>query len=193
MLSFYIVLLKMVETHFAKVSLQGAKIVIGFSMLKPAVVLDGKVYPRSTYHAYMLATISVGKVENLPFFSQNHTSGYLKNHWTNTRLVCTHLNPFFMLNPNMTIKIWILKFFEKSLKISICRLHSTFAWRGLEFCNCVPVGRSGTGKLDYYHSIVWWRNTAGVDIIGETAKFCGCFTSSSSFKIHVSFIVKYCW
>ena len=41
-------------------------------------------------------------------FSQN-----LKNHWTNTRLVCTHLNAFFMLNPNMAMTIWILKFFDK--------------------------------------------------------------------------------
>ena len=30
---------------------------------------------------------------NLPIFSQN-CKGYLKNHWTNTRLVCTHLNAF---------------------------------------------------------------------------------------------------
>ena len=37
-------------------------------------------------------------VEN--FIQSLISRGYLKNHWTNTRLVCTHLNAFFMLNPN---------------------------------------------------------------------------------------------
>ena len=42
-------------------------------------------------------------VQKLKFeFSQN-TTGYLKNHWTNTRLVCTHLNAFLMLNSNMVM------------------------------------------------------------------------------------------
>ena len=36
--------------------------------------------------------------------------GCLKNHWTNTRPVCTYLNAFFMLNPNRIMKIWILIF-----------------------------------------------------------------------------------
>ena len=31
--------------------------------------------------------------------------GYLKKHCTNTRLVCTHLNVFFMLKPNMVMKM----------------------------------------------------------------------------------------
>ena len=30
---------------------------------------------------------------------------------TNTRLVCTHFNVFFLPNPNMVIKIWISFFF----------------------------------------------------------------------------------
>ena len=30
--------------------------------------------------------------------------GYLKNHCTNIRFVCTHLNELFMLNPNMSMK-----------------------------------------------------------------------------------------
>ena len=37
---------------------------------------------------------------NLKPFSQN-SGCYFKNHWTNTRLVCTHLNAFFMLNSNI--------------------------------------------------------------------------------------------
>ena len=37
-------------------------------------------------------------VEN--FIQSLISRGYFKNHWTNTRLVCTHLNAFFMLNPN---------------------------------------------------------------------------------------------
>ena len=28
--------------------------------------------------------------------------GYVKNHWTNTRLVCTHMNALFVINQNMT-------------------------------------------------------------------------------------------
>ena len=34
---------------------------------------------------------------------------YIKNHWTNTRLVCTQINAIFMWNPNMVMKIGILK------------------------------------------------------------------------------------
>ena len=37
-------------------------------------------------------------------FPTNHRGGYSKNHWTNTRLVCTHFNAFFILNPNMVLQ-----------------------------------------------------------------------------------------
>ena len=30
-------------------------------------------------------------------------TGYLKNHWTKHRLVCTHFDAFFILIPNMGI------------------------------------------------------------------------------------------
>ena len=49
----------------------------------------------------------------LKIASQN-PRGYLKSHWTNTRLVCTHMNAFYMLyNPNMEMKFWTLTKFEK--------------------------------------------------------------------------------
>ena len=49
--------------------------------------------------------------------------GCVKNTWTNTRLVCTHLNAFLMLKPNMVMKIWIEK---KKMK---CCLLLTPTWR----------------------------------------------------------------
>ena len=78
---------------------------------------------------YSLATIYVYKNWNLTIFSQ--IGVYLKNHWTNARLVCTYWKPFLMLNSNMAMKIWISKIFGKKMKILMCRLHSTDAWRGL--------------------------------------------------------------
>ena len=76
--------------------------------------------------------VHVWKSWNLKLFSQN-LRGYLKNYWTKYRLFCSQINAFFMLNPNMAMKIWISKKNEKSLKILACRLHSTSAWRGLSF------------------------------------------------------------
>ena len=59
---------------------------------------------------------------------------YLKNHCTNTRLVCTYLNAvFFMLNPTMAMKNLDFNFCWKSCKIFACHLHSTSTWRGLIF------------------------------------------------------------
>ena len=45
-------------------------------------------------------------------FFQN-SGNYLKNHCTNTRLVCTRFNYLFMLNPNMAVTTWVFKIFEK--------------------------------------------------------------------------------
>ena len=42
--------------------------------------------------------------------SINTRVGCIKDCWTNTRLVCTNLNVVLMLNPNMAVKIWVLKF-----------------------------------------------------------------------------------
>ena len=58
-----------------------------------------------------------GKSLNLRILSQTH-QGYLKNHCTNTRLVCTHLNALFMLNPNMVMKNLNFEFF-RSLYLTI--------------------------------------------------------------------------
>ena len=55
------------------------------------------------------------KIWNSKIFYHNRTC-YLENHCTNTRLVCTHLNAFFMLNPNMVMTIWILKFFWQKVE-----------------------------------------------------------------------------
>ena len=60
---------------------------------------------------------------NLKLFSQTWRD-YLKNHCTNTRLVCTHSDAFFMLIQNTAMKIWISKFvgkkFEKKNGIVVC-------------------------------------------------------------------------
>ena len=50
----------------------------------------------------------------ISFFFLKNIRGYLENLWTNTRLVCTHLNAFFILNPNIVMKIWFFFFFENS-------------------------------------------------------------------------------
>ena len=63
-------------------------------------------------------------------FSSNF-EGYLKDHWTITRVVCTHLNEFLMLNSNMTSKIENFEFFWKSSKILFRSLHMTVACRKL--------------------------------------------------------------
>ena len=41
-------------------------------------------------------------------------TSYLKNHLTNTRLVCTYLNPFFKLNPNVAKNLNVENFREKN-------------------------------------------------------------------------------
>ena len=58
----------------------------------------------------------VGKLK-LQIFSEN-CKWYLKNHWTYTMHVCTHLNAFFMLNLNMARKIWST-FFVQTLEIQL--------------------------------------------------------------------------
>ena len=57
---------------------------------------------------YTLACVR--KSLNLKSFSQI-SGDYLKNHCTNTRLVCTQFNAFFMLNPNIAMKIQFLEHF----------------------------------------------------------------------------------
>ena len=76
---------------------------------------------------WMLATVVAYKNWNSNASSQ-YMRGYCKNHWINVRLVCTHLNAFFMPIPNMALTIRILKFFEKVWNFWIvvctrCRLH----------------------------------------------------------------------
>ena len=54
------------------------------------------IAPHNALHAF------VNNIKNrkLTIFSQN----YLKNHWTNPRPACTHLNAFFMMD-----SIWQMK------------------------------------------------------------------------------------
>ena len=81
------------------------------------------------------------------FFFQN-LRYYLKNHCTNTRLVCICLNAFFMLNPNMAIKIFN---FLKKFEIFTHHLHSTSVQRGI---NSV--------KIDHIASLLWQQQAGGV-------------------------------
>ena len=83
---------------------------------------------------YMLAMVS----KILMSISSQNPRGYLKNYWTNTRLVCTLLDAFFILSSNMAMKIWIWK----NLSLNIFVLSSA-----LDICvekvnsddNCLPL------------------------------------------------------
>ena len=75
-----------------------------------------------------------------PWFEKNKNNatsqncwGYLKNHWTNTRLVCTHFNAFFLLNPNMIIKFEfdIFKFWKHFYPVVCIQ-----KWKGLLLWPC---------------------------------------------------------
>ena len=60
--------------------------------------------------------VSVYNIEKFEFdetFSNIMAWGYHKNHLTNTRLVCSSLNAFFMPNPIIVVWIWIFEIFEK--------------------------------------------------------------------------------
>ena len=67
-------------------------------------------------HAHAGDKISVQMLKIL-FVSK--IQDYLKNHWTNTRPVCTHLNAFFIQNPNMAMEIWISHIFSLSSALDI--------------------------------------------------------------------------
>ena len=87
---------------------------------------------------YILATMSTQKCLKLTIFSP-HSKCYLTNHCTKTRLVCTHLNVFIMLNPNMTIKIWFSKFFQIIWKnwALVCSWCSHCVGKGMPVCNSI--------------------------------------------------------
>ena len=53
--------------------------------------------------------------------------------WTNTRFVCIHLSAFFMLNPNMGIKIQILliEMNSETWNNGVCCVHLALARKGL--------------------------------------------------------------
>ena len=70
------------------------------------------------WRRYILLNIMVAvwvcRSSNMTRISQNHR-GYLRKQLTNTRLVCTHLNTFFMLNPNVAMTIWKYIFWKKKV------------------------------------------------------------------------------
>ena len=60
------------------------------------------------------------KVENWNYFLKiQHTISRTTDHWTNTRLVSTHLNAFLLLKSSMVMKIWIFENFGLSSALDI--------------------------------------------------------------------------
>ena len=81
-----------------------------------AVIQLTILLPRSyTLHIHFIARLqqSAHKVKILTDFLNNSRSCF-KNELTNTRSVSTHRMHFFMMNPNIAMKIWILKTFFKN-------------------------------------------------------------------------------
>ena len=72
---------------------------------------------------YSLATDLVHKSSKFLIFCKNQTS-YFNKIWINTRIICTHLNVFVMLKPNMTM--YNLKFKNFWKKLGIFVLSSAF-------------------------------------------------------------------
>ena len=66
-----------------------------------------------------------------------------KNHLANTRLVYTHLKAFFMLNPNMAMKFWISKVFERKgfFVFVFCFVLSLFLIFALSFAHDIHIER----------------------------------------------------
>ena len=96
--------------------------------------------------------VSSRKVENFTIFSKNPRR-HLKNYWTNTKLVCTHLNAFFMLNQNMAMKI-----FQIYWKMLILFLVSSAALdTHVEMV-----------KIDRVGGLIWSPNWSGLLCINET-------------------------
>ena len=56
----------------------------------------------------------VKKIETWQYFIKIQ-SGYFKNLRTNSRRVFSHLNAFYLLNPNIAMIIWIPRMLENSL------------------------------------------------------------------------------
>ena len=106
--------------------------------------------------------------------SQNSRCYYLMNHWTDTKLVCTHLNTFvnvFKLNPNIATNIWILnvfkKFFffkfwkekKKNRRLHIAHLKST--WKVVKFTVMTSLSITSNIKVceDLDHDLLFYSET----------------------------------
>ncbi len=63
------------------------------------------------------------------WFVYVNTTGYLKNHWTKHRLVCTHFDAFSMLIPNMGAKCNNFEIFKQFSAKLWCSLHVMVTWQ----------------------------------------------------------------
>ena len=76
------------------------------------------------------------------FLVYENITGYLKNHWTKHRHVCTHFYTFSMLIPNMGISFKNCEIFENVLKKT----------GGIYTAFIQPRGESVQMKHDYIRS-----------------------------------------
>ena len=84
---------------------------------------------REIYQTKVLFVLaSMAKTPRRNLVHENIT-GYLKNHWTKHRLVCTHFNAFSMLIPNMGIFFNNSEFCEIVLKKKSIVLKNTLLYR----------------------------------------------------------------
>ena len=77
---------------------------------------------------------------------------YLKNHCINTRLVCTHLNAFYMLNPNITMKVWISNTEKEG--------------RGIAKFDMLPAPNTCPVHIDRVKTLILWRYQSQVMRLG---------------------------
>ena len=101
--------------------------------------------------------------------------GYLKNHWTNTRLVCTHYNAIFMRDPNVGMKIWILTF----LKNLTCFLQLTSMLRRL--------------KENTWRALPCFKYVCIADLLNVRREICKHHEWIDNWQAGTSFIALYGW
>ena len=94
--------------------------------------------PDTSMHHPFIALLAAYNLQKYKFIRFSQSWRYLKNHWTNTRLVCTHLNTFFILNPHLVTKFEFVEILKKKKrkkerkeKMLICHLLWTPAFSGL--------------------------------------------------------------
>ena len=68
------------------------------------------------------------KVEIWHFLKSQILGNFFRDYWSNTRLVCTHLNAFSKLSSRMIIKIWIPYEFFLGKNLTSCQFEKYFIW-----------------------------------------------------------------